>query len=224
MSERLPILSLIDFSRIDSDHIGQSYLSLAFTEDPIERTIRAIGRLPEGWEFGRGRPSPAHVVNAAIAFYRDALTVFRLAASEVAPGSEGAIVLTYEAPDDTFIDVTVNLDLSYDWRIEKGVGVNYDVEHEDEDVSAMLALVWLKHRIPAEPECALQETFTPTDIHPVGSGSARKHFTTTEMTSPFFTWSVPLTTPPKESVNILIPTTQRPLEPLLFFGSSAALY
>jgi hypothetical protein len=91
--------------------------------------IKSFGRLQEGWDFGVGRPAPAHVVKAALmlcdlgeqmGFEMDAF-----------PGGGGDISVDFCLHDE-LVEVTINTDLTLALTHEAGIGFDYDeIAHFD---------------------------------------------------------------------------------------------
>lgn len=104
--------------------------------------IESFLTLPIGWDYGQGVPSTKNVT-------RKAKQIFSLAklkgfSSEALPKTDGGIIMVL-AKGEFFLDVVIKPDLTLDVRIEKGIGEEYEVLFEDEDVAKADVLNLLMH-------------------------------------------------------------------------------
>lgn len=97
--------------------------------------IESLADLPEGWDFGMGRTIIRPVIEKAKQAYSIA-NLLQLNA-EILPQTAGGIILNFykSSSSEYFLEVTVNADLSIDYVMEKGKGINYEVIDEEENVT-----------------------------------------------------------------------------------------
>lgn len=106
-------------------------------DDPIIKELDELALLPKGWDFGTGEAVSKVVINKS----KQICSIARLLQHtiEVLPNSNGGIVLNLfkSSESDVFLEVTVNPDLTIDYVLEKGKGINYDILDEGQDVKLL---------------------------------------------------------------------------------------
>ena len=101
------------------------------------KRIEYLKTLPIGWDFGYGIGTLKDVADKAIEIYeRIEKENSKDIQYDATPMTDGGIVLIVsKLGGDDFFNLTINVDLTIDYRHEKGVGWQYDVLGEVEDES-----------------------------------------------------------------------------------------
>lgn len=116
-------------------NVAFSYSDLGknFTRtDDIIKKIKSFANLENGWDFGQGVVPCDEVIGSAIQLYN--LGVIQGFEMSARPETNGGIIIGFSVEDD-FIYVTVNDNSTFDLVYEKGIGANYDIIVDEEDVS-----------------------------------------------------------------------------------------
>ncbi len=101
-------------------------------KDIVKMEIDSLSKLPYGWDFGSGETIGLLVVDKALEVYEQTnLMGFKI---QSFPRSDGGITLSY-ALKDNFLDVIINPNLTLDLVQEKGIGANYEIVSEEDNVS-----------------------------------------------------------------------------------------
>jgi len=101
-------------------------------DNKIIDKILSFGNLPKGWDFGYGVPASNDTIATAICLARyGTLQGFNINAR---PETSGGIILSFFIDDD-FIDLTIYPNNRYDIRHEKGIGEDYDILFDAENIS-----------------------------------------------------------------------------------------
>jgi hypothetical protein len=99
------------------------------TPDPVEEYIRSFAELPEGWNFGEGRPSNAEIIRKAIEIYRFGKSLGFI--GNAFPMGEGEIEISFSYQEH-FIDFYLTNQDTIEYTYEVGIGENYqEIDHID---------------------------------------------------------------------------------------------
>lgn len=93
--------------------------------------LRSFQRLPKGWHFGEGIPTPKHVIETA-----ESLVQFAIANSvmnDVFPGLSGEVAVVFYF-ESISVEVIINLDNNADYCIEEKVGFKFEEIEYHENV------------------------------------------------------------------------------------------
>jgi hypothetical protein len=102
------------------------------TPDPVEQYIRSFASLPEGWNFGEGRPSNAELITKAIEIYRSGKSLGFI--GNAFPMGEGEIEISFSYQEH-FIDVYLTNQGTIEYTYELGIGENYQEVDYIENIS-----------------------------------------------------------------------------------------
>lgn len=116
-----------------------------FKKMEIFSKIESFGRLPEGWDFGKGIPAPKEVIDAAkrihIVIFAARWVFDRRNRVSATPCTDGGIILCYSRDGgDDFIVLRINPNLEIDLDHEKGIGSEYDLLFEQSNVGIEVIL------------------------------------------------------------------------------------
>lgn len=101
--------------------------------DRVIDIINAYSTLEEGWDYGEGSPIKKRIIDLAIHYHCWAKSLGFL--TEPHPCADGAISLTFHLEGkDHFLDVRIGNDASIEVQYEIGIGVEYDIVSEEENV------------------------------------------------------------------------------------------
>ncbi|MFH1114472.1 MAG: hypothetical protein V1792_11170 [Pseudomonadota bacterium] len=138
--------------------LTQFWLTALSSPAPRNRVIEKIksfGSLPEGWDFGVGRPAPHEVIDMAVKLYgRGAVLGLR---SDAFPGSEGTVYVVFYKGIEA-VEFCVNADLSLIVTHERGIGVDFDELDYREGLNYEEAMDYLS-RFAVENRCNLSEPY-----------------------------------------------------------------
>ncbi len=118
-------------------------------DNAITRKIKSFKCLKFGWHFGEGVPASDEVVDATINLFTQLGLRLNFEVGLVVnalPEINGGVILSYGLGED-FVELLVHSDLSVDLVQERGLGVNYDVIEEEENLdinNIALILSYLK--------------------------------------------------------------------------------
>jgi len=101
-------------------------------QDKTIEKIESFRELLEGWDYGIGKPASENLVEFAIELYQGFKNHGLQA--DATPRTDGGITLIFYKGDH-FIDVIINIDYTLSLRKEVGIGADYSVEFEEENVS-----------------------------------------------------------------------------------------
>lgn len=125
-------------------------------KDPILETINSFSHLAVGWDYGEGVPTASGVGRLASDVY--SLGKLNAFSTEVLPTTEGGISVIFQR-GDCFLDVTVYADLTMSARIERGIGSEYTVEMESDNVSKLDIIHLLEKTTAIYRKCSLSEPY-----------------------------------------------------------------
>lgn len=167
----------LDVISVDNDIVQMFWARVTTTKeeqekDPTLLKIESLQDLPEGWDYGQGVPSSKSVARKAKQIF--SLAKLRGFKSEALPTTGGGIIMVL-SKGDFFLDVVVNPDLSLDVRIEKGIGSEFEVLFEDEDVSKADVLNLLNDTKRLYLECLSSAPYTKASIVHPNIDSPQKH-------------------------------------------------
>lgn len=109
----------------------QDYDGVAEPNEIVSQLF-SLCNLKKGWDAGSGEEIGYMVVEKAIDLY-STLLVFGLSCS-VHPTSDGGVSLVFSCRD-TFLDVTIEPDLTFSLVKEKGIGFDYTTIFERENIA-----------------------------------------------------------------------------------------
>jgi len=112
---------MLSYNSALSDYRQWKYVQDS-TPDPVEEYIRSFAVLPEGWNFGEGRPSNGELIEKAIKIYRFGKSLGFI--GNAFPMSEGEIEISFSYQDH-FIDVYLTNQGAIEYTYELGIGENY---------------------------------------------------------------------------------------------------
>lgn len=129
--------------------------------DPTVQKILSFESLPKGWDYGQGVPSNKSVSRRAL----EILSLAKLQGfqSEALPATDGGVIMVL-SKGDYFLDVSIDPDLTLNARIEKGIGSEYEVLWESEDVSKADVYNLLIQTKELYLECPSSVPYTKTSI------------------------------------------------------------
>lgn len=113
-----------------------SYGSISQKDDKVKmnkviQKIKSFGDLQMGWDFGEGYPANQEVINKSISILIfGSLCGFNY---DARPATNGGIILNFFIADN-FIYVQINPNNTYDLRYEKGIGENYEILADNENM------------------------------------------------------------------------------------------
>ncbi|MFH0824025.1 MAG: hypothetical protein V2B18_14845 [Pseudomonadota bacterium] len=116
--------------------------------------ITSFGSLPEGWDFGLGGPAPLSVRECAISIHQQGTELGLM--SDSFPGTGGEIYVAFYRGADT-LEIRVNLDLSLNVSLERGIGVDFEELDYMEHLGFDAATDYLK--VFSESRCNLSEPY-----------------------------------------------------------------
>lgn len=94
--------------------------------------IKRFNQLPYRWDFGVGEAPSKEIIKDAIGIYQYGLLLgFN---GDARPETDGGVILNLYTGDD-FIYLTIKKDGGIDLRHEKGIGVEYEIKEDIENVS-----------------------------------------------------------------------------------------
>jgi hypothetical protein len=129
---------------LPSPLVSQTFSKASATDNPVTQTIRSFGLLEDGWDFGVGAPATKEVIEKALFLHK--LGSGRGLRSNAFPGTDGEINIAFYFGADT-IEVRVNTDLSLNLTHERGIGPDFDIIDDRENIELRdieLCLVHLK--------------------------------------------------------------------------------
>jgi hypothetical protein len=142
--------------RITRESRTTSYF-LYFGGRVVEK-IKNFGYLPDGWDFGIGHAAPPAVVKRAIRLHQQGRR-YGLK-TDAFPGTGGEIYVVFYKSKDA-LEIRVNLDLSLDMTLERGIGIEYDELDYAEHLSEEAAVGYLA-KFSWEIRCDSSEPYTVT--------------------------------------------------------------
>lgn len=144
--------------------ISFNYSDLDIEQIFVDKTIQkmySFENLELGWDFGIGEPPNKGIIKSAIDIYNIGLANgFN---GDAFPETMGGIILNLFIGDN-FIYVTINKNFSLDIRYEKGIGEDYDILYEKENVSQSHIISVLNKINPA---WLLSEPYTSENMTPI---------------------------------------------------------
>lgn len=109
-------------------------LSASFSyTNKVKLQIKELQKLEAGWDFGEGEAIPDEVGAASLEIAEMGLTLGLKA--DVRPTAEGGIIVSLFYSDH-FLFITVKRDGFFDVTYEKGIGVNYDIRENKENLNS----------------------------------------------------------------------------------------
>jgi len=131
------------------------------TEEDVEiERMKSFSDLGSGWDFGDGEAPSQYVIERAIQTYLCGLNLGYNAS--VRPETSGGIVIGFFIKDN-FVDVTVKENSLFDIRYEKGIGANYNILDDQENITMEEVSLILKS---VQQKCFLLEPFTSVNMIP----------------------------------------------------------
>ncbi|HVB03469.1 MAG TPA: hypothetical protein VNE41_07090 [Chitinophagaceae bacterium] len=114
-------------SSVSTDQIDNWYV-----DNNMIKKIQSFGMLPEGWDFGKGKPSPDNIIQTAIQLYRIGSSLgFE---GDAFPGDDGGIIIGFYFEDQA-IYITIKDNQRFNFCQESGIGTNYEIENVIENIS-----------------------------------------------------------------------------------------
>lgn len=110
----------------------QNFLASSSNLNKIKLQIKELQKLEAGWDFGEGEAISDEVGEASLEIAETGLTLGLKA--DVRPTSEGGITVSLFHIDD-FLFIAVKPDGFFDVIYEKGIGVNYDILDNKENLN-----------------------------------------------------------------------------------------
>lgn len=99
--------------------------------DLVLEELNSFADLDEGWSYGEGKPIDSIVINKAKRVYK--IGKYFLKTVNVFPGVDGSILVVFHTQDHS-IEVSVNEDLTLNVVIEKGIGFDFQVIKEKDNI------------------------------------------------------------------------------------------
>lgn len=152
------------FTSFNTLHIFSGSIKMTLHPDNIIAQIKHLKDLKEGWDYGDGDVISEKVIISAIEMYRQTLP-YSLKCT-VHPTSDGGITLVLSAKE-TFLDITIQEDLTILLTKEQGIGCNYTTLYSDKLVSKFELMLEIK-KLSIENciECISSEPFTLKSTFP----------------------------------------------------------
>lgn len=111
---------------------SSSFEEYKYPEYKVVDKIKGFSHLPNGWDFGHGESPSADVITQAIAIYQSGLLLgFK---GDARPETKGGVILNLFTGDD-FVYITINSNGQFDIRHEKGIGADYEILDDRQNVS-----------------------------------------------------------------------------------------
>ncbi len=126
--------------------------------------IKSFSSLQLRWDFGQGEPPSNESIQQAIGIYQFGLLLgFN---GDARPETDGGVILNLFI-DDNFVYLTIKKDGGIDLRYEKGIGVNYEIIQDRENVSFERISKTLQK---IKKQCFLSELYTSKNMTPIAEG------------------------------------------------------
>lgn len=123
--------------------------------DKVFDEIRSYAKLPIGWDFGDGDPISQYIITLAEALADIGIKHgYELGSC---PQADGGISISFYQMPDECVDITIEPpDMEqekqlYSIRHEKGIGSEYDILYEKENMELEEMIVYLDNWIPKPP-------------------------------------------------------------------------
>jgi len=162
------------------------------SSDPIMNKVEEVGRLPVGWNYGEGGPAHPRVIEKAKEFYRLCKLSDVEAEVDVFPSPDESIVIAFYR-DDICVEVTINVDGSFDVLVEKGKGFDYDELEAHYEIGESRALRLVFRYTKEEAWKSLSASYTQgfMTVDESGFQAAYLSFPRVGPESPFSIYSAP---------------------------------
>lgn len=134
----------------------------------INDKIASFRELNNGWDYGLGVPTTKETVNIAQSIAQ--IGKAKNFGIDAFPATDGGIVLNLYIEED-FIYVTINPNASLDLRHEKGIGEDYDIIEDIENISLEEII---EHLNAIYIKCFSSELYTSRSMIQPPSGSQAK--------------------------------------------------
>lgn len=102
----------------------------------IDAAIRELRSLSRGWDHGSGIAIKEPVLDALARL----LIAGQHLAPQVFPADDGGAAISFSLGDEDFLEVEVNADGTFCASLERGIGPEYDVIWEKENLDEAAAL------------------------------------------------------------------------------------
>jgi hypothetical protein len=122
---------MISYNSSLSDYLQWKYIH-DNTPDPIEEYIRSFALLPEGWNFGEGRPADMELITKGIEIYRFGKSLGFT--GNAFPMDDGEIEISFSYKEH-FIDVYLTNQGTIEYTYEIGIGEDYQEVEYIENIS-----------------------------------------------------------------------------------------
>ncbi len=108
------------------------YISASPQISAIKQRINELQNLPQGWDFGQGDVISNTVARRCLRICE--YGVFLGLKANVRPSTDGSLILCLFY-DDNFLYITIREDGLFDTTYEKGIGSDYDILDNQDDIS-----------------------------------------------------------------------------------------
>jgi|AntRauTorcE11897_2_1112592.scaffolds.fasta_scaffold23325_1 hypothetical protein len=123
-------IQIIEMSSFEKKKFASTYDSEI--EKDVLNKLNGFADLNEGWSFGEGRPIKLDVIEKAKKLFK--IGNFFVPDADVFAGTDGCVLVVFYV-NNISLEFTVNEDLSVDASIEEGIGFNFDVTSESENIT-----------------------------------------------------------------------------------------